>query len=168
MSKKKLRNRRSAGEPPRYELHAGTGKACIRQTINGKRQTIYLGAFNTPESRRAYHQVLRALERGADPRKAIDGQVRRIGTAKQGLTVAALCNRFLAHAERHYAHQDGTPTGEVMNFVYTMKPLLALCGDLEANAFKPSDLKVVREEMVSTGNALIRVQNLADVAGGGE
>ncbi len=45
MSKKNLRKKRSAGEPPRYELHAGTGKACVRYTANGKRQTVYLGEF---------------------------------------------------------------------------------------------------------------------------
>ena len=50
---------------------------------------------------------------------------------------------FEQHVEEHYRHADGTPTSEVENFAYSLRPLKELYGHTMAAEFGPRALKAV-------------------------
>lgn len=57
-----------------------------------------------------------------------------------GLTVCELAVRFLAHADGYYRRPDGTPTDEVGNFMYALRPLVPLYGRRSARTLHPRHL----------------------------
>src|SRR5262249_5964115 len=66
-----------------------------------------------------------------------------------GISVAELVLAYWPHAEKHYRHPDGTPTNEVNEMKYSLRPLVFLCGDTPVRDFGPLKLKAVRELMVT-------------------
>ena len=55
------------------------------------------------------------------------------------------------HAEKHYRHADGTPTGELDNYRDSLRPLRGLYGSVAARVFSPLKLKAVRQSMIDAG-----------------
>ena len=54
---------------PAYLLHRPSGQAVVKfTTADGSRHMLYLGAFNSPESREEYERVLASLRKGGAPR----------------------------------------------------------------------------------------------------
>ena len=57
------------------------------------------------------------------------------------LSVNEVILRFWRHAEMHYRHPDGTPTGELDNFRDSLRPLRQLYGGTPARDFGALKLK---------------------------
>jgi hypothetical protein len=57
------------------------------------------------------------------------------------------------HAEQHYRHPDGTPTGELSNSRDSLRTFRHLYGTTLARDFGPLALKAVRQTMIDAGLA---------------
>lgn len=64
------------------------------------------------------------------------------------LTVQRAWELFAEHAEQHYRHGDGTPTGEHANLELAFRPALEMFGGQWVDRFGPRALKAVRERMI--------------------
>ncbi len=137
-------------KPPSYLRHKTRNKAFVLiRDENGKRRQVYLsGLFNSPESRRAYRQIVAAYMTG-ELIPPSGGSAER----NPGIGIEELVSRFLHWASGYYKKPDGTPTGEFSNFKFAVRPLLALYRDESVSRFGPLKLKKVREEMISHGSA---------------
>jgi integrase len=108
----------------------------------------YLGKYGSPESMEEYNRLIQEwLARGISlPSQTESGNL--------ALTVDQLMLSFLSgHAEIHYRHADGSPTGELANFSDSFRPLKELYGPCPAEDFSPLKLKAVRQKMIQTGLA---------------
>lgn len=126
---------------PSYRLHKPSGNAVV--TLAGK--DIYLGTYNSTESREAYDR--RIGEWLASGRQAPAPSA----SGDNGLTVVELIARFMTHASTFYVRPDGTPTSEAATLAAAMGPLKALYGSTSAIDFGPMGLRAVREKMISMG-----------------
>jgi len=68
-----------------------------------------------------------------------------------GVTVSQLILAFHRHAAAYYRREDGTPTGELSEFRYSLRPLRELYGAEPAADFGPRKLKAVRQRMIDAG-----------------
>src|SRR5262249_32801420 len=128
---------------PTYRLHKGSGQAVV--VLNGT--SVYLGKWNTPESRSEYERVIAEwLARGRTVPHPIPSSPP--AEATDDLRVSELILAFFDHAKKHYRHPDGKPTGELDNFRDALRPLRRLFGDTLAREFGPLRLRAVREEML--------------------
>jgi hypothetical protein len=51
---------------PSYRLHRPSGQAVVTiRTASGERRDVYLGAYNSPESRAEYGRIIAELATGA-------------------------------------------------------------------------------------------------------
>lgn len=107
--------------------------------IDGRR--IHLGEYGSEGSLEKYHRLL--LEWRAH------GQ--RLPPGDDTYTVAELLDRYLEAAGVYYVREDGRRSSEFANMRLAAKPLLALFGDREASAFRPQDLKAVRQWFIEHG-----------------
>jgi hypothetical protein len=106
---------RSRASVPSYRLHKPTGQAVVTiRTATGERRDVYLGKYNSEESRAEYARVIAELASStpAAPKN----------TAAE-LTIDQLLLLFLQHAEKHYRRPDGSPTDQVTEFKNAAKPL---------------------------------------------
>ena len=130
---------------PPYEFHKPTGRAYVRlRQPDGRRKPVYLGKFNSPESRAEYGRIVAELTAAkiperATPELASDASVNEILLA------------FWRHAERHYRRADGTVTNELNEYRQTLRPVKELYGHTRAGEFGPLALKAVRQRMVDRG-----------------
>jgi integrase len=129
---------------PTYRHHKPSGQAVVTvRTLTGVRRDVYLGAYNSPESRAEYARILAELSVSPGA----------VGTpSSHRLTVDEIILRFLEHAARHYRHADGTPTDQLTEYKNALKPLHALYGNTPAADFGPLALKAVRQQFVSANN----------------
>jgi integrase len=127
---------------PTYRLHRQSGQAVVTlpDVATGRRRDFLLGLYLSPESKTEYKRLVLEWETNG----------RRLPTedAAADVTVAELIARFWEHVESYYRHPDGTPTGEVQAFTYSLRPLNYLHGGTHAKEFGPLALKAVRELLV--------------------
>jgi hypothetical protein len=116
---------------PKYCLHKSTNQAFVR--VNGKQ--IYLGPYDSPESREAYEREILHWRRTHDT------------TGKHTTTVGQLCLAFQQHADRFYVDENGKPTGEANNFRKSLKLLISMFRTVYCSEFGPVKLKAVRFEL---------------------
>src|SRR5262245_26148368 len=111
---------------PKYRHYKPKDLAVVR--LNGRDH--YLGRYNSPESREKYGRlVVEWLAKGAaEPETAATAEA-------PAVTVTQVVLAFWNHAEQHYRHADGTPTGELENFRHSLKPLRELYGSTPAAEF---------------------------------
>ena len=124
---------------PVYGFHSTSGKA--RTTVNGKR--VYLGEFNSPESKTAFEKIMADWQAAHCERKP---------TVNVELTVSRLAVLFLQHAEVEY-RRDGMPTGETANFRQALQNMNNLFHGVRVIDFGPKKLKQLQSAMVSEGLA---------------
>ncbi|MBC7821556.1 MAG: hypothetical protein IAG10_32120 [Planctomycetaceae bacterium] len=138
-SKKKL---------PVYRHHKPSGQARIRW----QGREIYLGKFESPESRQRFAELLTKIVTGAT--LDIDVAARRTrnnAPEHEGrLSINELCVLFFKHAEQHY-RKDGKLTSEYDLLTLAIDPLKELFGMTPVEEFGPLALKAVREAMVAKG-----------------
>lgn len=125
--------------PPHH--HRASGQARVK--FLGRH--YYLGPWGSAEAERAYERLRSQIAAGnplaLGPRDA------------PALTVAELVAAHAAWAETHYRHPDGTPTSEVANFRFSVRPLLELHASTLAGEIGPMALREVRQRMVEAGLA---------------
>ena len=113
---------------PSYRLHKPSGQAVV--TIN--RQDLYLGKFNSPQSRAEYDRVI--AEWLGNGRQA---------PATSDLTINELSLRFLKHVDVLYE------SNEPKNFRLALRPLRKLYGSTLIREFGPLKLKAVRQAFIA-------------------
>lgn len=101
-------------------------------------QRIYLGEYDSPESKEAYHRLIaewiaNGMQAQVDPEE---------------ITISELCARFLKHAMEYYRRPDGSTTTEVTNYKLLIKMLRKFYGSTLVDDFGPRALKALREEMI--------------------
>jgi hypothetical protein len=127
---------------PSYRFHKASSQAIV--VIRGK--SHYLGPWNSPESRAEYDRLI--VEWLANGRNPSAGP-----KAQEGATVDEVLTAFWRHAEAHYRSPDGSPTFELVNFWYALRPLHKLYGHTPLADFGPLALRAVRDEMVKANLA---------------
>ena len=125
---------------PSYRHHNPSGQAVV--TLNGR--DIYLGRYNTPESRSEYARLI--AEWLTNGRRAT-GQ---IAQAASDLTVNELALAYVRHVDSYYA-KSGRSSSEPRNIRLALRPLCRLYGDTPALEFGPKRLKDVRQSMMASG-----------------
>ncbi|MCG8404729.1 MAG: site-specific integrase [Phycisphaerales bacterium] len=128
---------------PSYRRHKATGQAVV--TLNGK--DIYLGAYNSAESREAYQTVLNEWlanhrRRPSTPKRSV--------TPADGLTINEVFLDYWAFV-REYYRKYGKPTSEVASIKRALTPLLKLYGRQSSETFGPLALKACRHKMIESG-----------------
>ena len=110
--------------PPSYRRHKA--RNCAVVTISG--QNHYLGAYGSPESHEKYARLI--AEWQANGQRLPPAQGRRldpaVGAGGRELRVSEVILAFVEHAQKHYRHADGTPTGELDNYRDALRPLRRL------------------------------------------
>ena len=129
---------------PTYRKHSQTGRAVISvYRADGSRTEILLpGPYGSDESRHEYERVLATLRANVgkvpDSRPAAD------------ISVAELVERFMReYAEANHRRPDGTASGELRDFVLSLRPLLRLYSRTPAREFSPRDLVAIREATIT-------------------
>ena len=122
---------------PAYRLHRTSGQA--RVIVGGRH--IYLGPYDSPESRLKYSQLIAELK---DP----VSQLRLTQPSGSILTVAQVLVVYLEYAEQEYPAENGKPHKEFICIKAALKPLAELYHDLPGNEFGPKKLKTVREKLI--------------------
>jgi integrase len=107
---------------------------------------VYLGPYNSPESRREYARLVAELAVNPAPPPLAQSRAGR-----DGLTVNEVLLAYLGHAERHYRGPDGNPTGEVAAVKRVLRHVRELYGHTPAREFGPLALKAVRRRFVERG-----------------
>jgi integrase len=128
---------------PGYLLHKPTGYARVR--IAGK--DIYLGKFDSPESREAYHRLIAEwLQTGEIPAKPVEP---KLAAASAGPTINEFLVRYWAHCKTYYRDALGRPTKEQECVRYALRPLRQLYGSAAVVSFGPTNLKNVRQHLIA-------------------
>lgn len=132
---------------PRYRLHQPSGQAVVTVRLtDGSRRDVYLGKYNSEESRQKYARIIAELAAAPTPARVT---VR----ATSDVTVNEVLLAFWEHAQRHYRRADGTPTNEVKEYRLVSKAVRELYGHTPATEFGPLALKAVRNAMLAAGLA---------------
>lgn len=119
---------------PKYCHHKGKDLAYVR--IDGK--PVYLGKYNSPESRDAYDAEILKW------RRTHDLQV------KHQTTVAQLAVEFLKHAAQFYRDEHGQPTGEASNFRKALRVLVEMYRSVPCSQFGPLKLQNLQARFVKS------------------
>jgi hypothetical protein len=134
MSKKKI---------PAYRHYKARDLACV--DIGGRR--IYLGKYDSPESRREYDRVIQewlANGRQPEPEPGCD--------ARNEITIIELIDAYLARCVDYYG-----PLSDRKSETYNLRPALRTLRELYDETlvkdFGPLRLKAVRQKFVDAGQA---------------
>lgn len=121
---------------PTPRCHKGSSVVDIYD--GGKRRTVTLGPWNSPEAEREYARLI--------------GE-RRVshGGARPDITVNEVCVAFLRHAVGHYVRVDGSATHEVDEYRLTIRYVASLYSHVPAREFGPLALKTLRQKFIDAG-----------------
>ena len=131
---------------PAYCEHKGTGQAFVRLTIDGKRQMIYLGKYNSRESLDRYDEVV--------------GEwlaTKEVAKLQSGPTVADIGEQYASYQE------PLLDADKLYNVRNALKVLNTLFGDRPASEFGAVQFDRFRHELVKAeyskayGNRLILI-----------
>jgi integrase len=129
---------------PEYKLHKSSGRAYVR--IDGR--FVYLGKYGSPESRSAFASVVADVL----AERPVVAPRPRAGGAAPSMTVRQLSERYNDYADGYY-RRDGIPTGEADTISAAWREVVALYGEMTAEAFGPLALDDVRKRMLDRGLA---------------
>jgi integrase len=140
--------KRKRGPFPSLCLHRASGLAYATDPRTGKE--VYFGPAGSPEAAAAYENWCLELAawRRANPGAGYPPPKPRKGP----LSVAALCSRFLDHAEVYYV-KGGKQTSEVAAFRSVIRRLNDRSGAAPAAGYGPLELKRLQKAMVAEGLA---------------
>ena len=131
---------------PKYRHYRPKDLAVVR--LDG--QDVYLGKHGSDESREKYRRVVAEWLTRVTPRPPARSPSADVTTLKVNDLILAFWER---HAQGHYRHPDGSPTGELDNYRDSLRPLRRLYGLTPAGNFGPLALKAVRGAMIESGLA---------------
>ena len=124
---------------PGYLHHKSSGRAFVK--INGT--NIYLGRYNTKESRLEYDRIIQDwLSSGR--------QFSGTTNYNEPVTVDGLCATYLKHA-RSYYRKNGKETAEVFKLEIACRLLHEHCGKIHAADFNRSHFKTIRQNAIELG-----------------
>lgn len=126
---------------PAYCLHKPTGRAYVR--LSGRQ--IYLGAYNDPDSRRAYDRLI-AEWLGSSRTPPIEASI--------DLTTGEVLAAYWAYAEARYS--DYRTLDRIRRSLSIVRQLY---GDAPARSFRGKALKACRAAMVAGGSLCRRTIN---------
>lgn len=125
---------------PAYCRHRASGKAYVTlRDFSGNRRVVYLGDYDTPESRQEYARVIAELAANPTPTAT--------AAAGKRLTVNEVLLGFWEHVDSYYPPDSK----HRFNVKQAMKPVRELYGHTSAAEFGPVALKTVREKYVGRG-----------------
>jgi hypothetical protein len=123
---------------PSYLHHKTTGQARVRIKVGSRYRDIYLGPYNSPESRQKYQRILAEYSQAND-----DGGIPTIPvSAEDDWTVATLAVKYDDFVRTHYV-KNGEPTDE--RYQAAISPLVELYGTTLAREFGPKRFQALRE-----------------------
>jgi integrase len=127
---------------PKYRLHKATNRGVV--TIN--QRDIYLGEFNSTESKAKYRRLIAEYCATADPAL--------FGRPKQSIKIVELVVAFLKHSKS----KNGTgPNSEYGRQKLALKSLRQLYGDCTPESFSVLQFKALRKHFIdSAGKKLSR------------
>jgi hypothetical protein len=120
---------------PKYGHHKVSGNALI--VVDG--QFIYLGKYDSPESRIKYGRILQEL-------KSNDGRFR---TPPGSCTVADLCLKYWEYAVERYKRPDGSLTSSITTVKSTIRRLREEYPHTQVKDFGPNMLRAYRDTWVN-------------------
>jgi integrase len=126
---------------PAYRLHKPSGQA--RTIIDGRH--VYLGKYNSAESRQKYARLLAGVET-----PAVSGSPEPSNNPTVVLLVSELLVKYLEFAQMYYS-SEGKPTKEYRAMVDAVAHVNDLYSDLRADNFGPLKLKSIREYLIDRG-----------------
>lgn len=132
---------------PRMLRHKRSGQAFIVvRDPDGRRRQVSLGPWGSEAAQRRFHAELTRwhTRRKHGPLAA----ELLVDEPQANLTIADAAARWLAHCERYYRHEDGTPTSEVQSCRYAVVPLIALFGDQPLSDLTTRKLRLVQQRMI--------------------
>ncbi|MDZ4851287.1 MAG: hypothetical protein SGI77_18515 [Pirellulaceae bacterium] len=124
---------------PSYRLHKASGQA--RTIINGKH--VYLGKFNSAESRRKFARLLAESAQPATSEPELERS-----SMRNLFLLSEVIVKYLEFAETNYV-QDGAPGREFFAMIEALKPVNELYGDPYADEFGPLKLKSIRQHLIN-------------------
>ncbi len=130
---------------PKYRHFRPKNLAVVR--IDGR--DVYLGKYDSPESREKYRRVLAEWLAGSGP--PLPKAPSTPPDESPAPSVAEMVLAYWGHAQIHYRRPDGSPAGELDNLRLALRPLRELYGMTPARDFGPKALKVIRQAMVDSG-----------------
>jgi integrase len=132
---------------PSYLHHKPTNQAYVRlPDENGGRKPVYLGPYDSPESRAEYARIVQELS--VSPILKSAGL---ISTGRSDVSVNEVLLAYIEHAEKHYCGPDGHPTREAQHIKVVCRYVRELCGHTPAPGFGPLALKAVRQKFIAAG-----------------
>jgi integrase len=138
--------RLSIDRNPSLRRHTASGQGIV--TLSGRDH--YLGRWPA-DQKQAPAEVQAEYDRLISEWRAGGRRPLTPTSDGTGLTINELILAFWEHAEQHYRHPDGTPTTELKEYRYSLRPLRELYGHTPARDFGPLALKAVRQRMVEAG-----------------
>lgn len=141
--------KRTRNTSPSYRHHKASGNAFVE--LGGKR--IYLGKYDSAESRERYYRTLAEWE--ANDKQLIPPH--------DEIAVVEIVALYLAHAEVHYRKPSGEPGVEFGNIKRACRQLKKLYGSTAAVDFSPRDLKTLQSVWVKTGIARSTVNRYVSI-----
>jgi integrase len=130
---------------PKYRLHKGSGQALVQ--LKGER--IYLGKYNSEESKEEYRRpVAEFLASGQPPKNNGSGDADQLLL----LLINDLILTDWQFAKAHYI-KDGKPTTTLDGIRSALRPLRRLYGGTPAGEFGPKKLKTIRHHLIEVGNS---------------
>ncbi len=139
---------------PAYTLHKPSGKARVR--LNGR--DIYLGTYDTPESREAYHKLIAEWERqgraaapataGLTVRETKLHAEQQAHAAAPDVSVNEIMLGYVKHCREHYANRR-TFKKAMAKVNTALAPLKRAYGLSLAASFGPRALRDLRRSMLT-------------------
>ena len=124
---------------PEYRLHKPSNQAYVR--LSGRQ--IYLGIFDTPESKAAYKRILAEWLAGGCT----------FAVPQDQLTVVELLDAYLKHATAYYVRPDGTSTSTLARVEESLRPIRDTYGLTPAVEFGPKRLRAIVQHWIEKGLA---------------
>jgi integrase len=123
---------------PKYRLHKGSDQALVEID----RRRVYLGRYNSAESREKYRRLVAELMSPS----VVAAQV----PTAAPLSVAKIILAYFRFVKTYYV-KDGKLTNEVLCIRLALRRLRRLYGRTAAVEFGPKSFKVVRESLIQEG-----------------
>jgi len=131
---------------PKYRKHLRSGQAVVTVPGSGGR-VIYLGLFNSPESRTRYAEVLAAWAAG----KATPQPATVFSPGSRSYTVGRLALEYLEHAVAYYRDRSGRPTSQVYPTRRALALLVEMFETVEVEEFGPKKLTAFQSALANRG-----------------
>ncbi len=127
---------------PSYRKHKASGQAvCTVKDAAGKPHDVYLGKFDSPESRLEYQRVMSEYR---------SGRVYERPESPKDILVVELCESYLEWATTYYT-KGGRSTSELANVKRAIRCLRECWPDLEAREFSPRKLMTCQRKLIADG-----------------